>query len=234
MAVHKDQDARDVGLLSVGRLGLGRDWTATGQLVGNSAGGRHHYAYHVSTDWRNQSGLNGCRGRRDPRRIPARRDRSGRRGVPPRQGCPHLRRHLLGGQHAERPPASPPGVRQTEETGRLRQRYAQAEGSLRAGRFDFLARAPRRPTAGSRTPLGHPIDRSQPRIHFDMGFRRRLPWSSCATRTEPGPPSPGSPISSECSDRQASGMATRERSGPRRRIGRPGDASLESRTARRT
>ena len=60
MAVHKHQDDRDVGLLSVnGRLGLGRDWTATGQLVGNSTGGSPHHAYHASTNWRNQSGLNG-------------------------------------------------------------------------------------------------------------------------------------------------------------------------------
>ena len=60
MAVHKHQSDRDVGLLSLnGRLGLGRDWTATGQFVGNSTGGGPHYAYHVSTDWRNQSGLSG-------------------------------------------------------------------------------------------------------------------------------------------------------------------------------
>ena len=60
MAVHKHQSDRDVGLLSLnGRLGLGRDWTATGQFVGNSTGGSPHYAYHVSTDWRNQSGLSG-------------------------------------------------------------------------------------------------------------------------------------------------------------------------------
>ena len=39
MAVHKHQSDRDVGLLSLnGRLGLGRDWTATGQFVGNSTG----------------------------------------------------------------------------------------------------------------------------------------------------------------------------------------------------
>lgn len=60
MVIHKHQGERDLGLLSLnGRVGLGRDWIATGQVVGNSTGDNPHFAYYASTDWRNESGFSG-------------------------------------------------------------------------------------------------------------------------------------------------------------------------------
>ena len=120
---------------------LGRDWTATGQLVGNSTGGSRHYAYHASTNWRNQSGLSGSV---EVEEIHAgfrpnetgledeayRRARGRLTFVDDYSEGSTLNALLLRGRV----------LRQTDETGRLRQQYAQAEGSLHAGRFDFFTR----------------------------------------------------------------------------------------------
>ena len=143
MAVHKHQSDRDVGLLSLnGRLGLGRDWTATGQLVGNSTGGSPHYAYHVSTDWRNQSGLSGF--------VELEEIRDGFR--PNETGLEDEAYRRARGSFAFLNEYSEGSTlnalvlrgrvfRQTDETGRLREQYAQAEGSFDVGRFDFYSLA---------------------------------------------------------------------------------------------
>ena len=142
MAVHKHQDDRDVGLLSVnGRLGLGRDWTATGQLVGNSTGGGRRYAYHASTNWRNQSGFSGS--------VELEEIRSGFR--PNETGLEDEAYHRARGSLTFVDDYSEGSTlnalllrgrvfRQTDEAGGLRQHYAQAEGSLHAGRLDFFTR----------------------------------------------------------------------------------------------
>ena len=142
MAVHKRQDDRDVGLLSMnGRLGLGRDWTATGQLVGNSTGGSRHYAYHASTNWRNQSGLSGS--------VEVEEIRAGFR--PNETGLEDEAYRRVRGRLTFVDDYSEGSTlnalllrgrvfRQTDEAGGLRQHYAQAEGSLQVGRFDFFTR----------------------------------------------------------------------------------------------
>ena len=139
MAVHKHQSDRDMGLLSLnGRLGLGRDWTATGQFVGNSTGGRPHYAYHVSTDWRNQSGLSGFVELEEIRdgfrpNETGLEDEAYRRA----RGTFTFLNEYSEGSTLNALVLRGRVFRQTDERGRLREQYAQAEGSFDVGRFDF-------------------------------------------------------------------------------------------------
>ena len=173
MAVHKHQDDRDVGLLSVnGRVGLGRDWTATAQLVGNSTGGSPHYAYHASTNWRNEAGFSGSveleeiRAGFRPNETGLedeayRRARGTLTFVDNYSEGSTLNALLIRGRV----------FRQTDETGRLRQQYAQAEGSLHAGRFDFYTRGRVGQLREAGRPLEHPVRRGHRRIHFDVGLR---------------------------------------------------------------
>ena len=143
MAVHKHQSDRDVGLLSLnGRLGLGRDWTATGQFVGNSTGGSPHYAYHVSTDWRNQSGLSGFVELEEIRdgfrpNETGLEDEAYRRA----RGSFTFLNEYSEGSTLNALVLRGRAFRQTDETGRLREQYAQAEGSFDVGRFDFYSLA---------------------------------------------------------------------------------------------
>ena len=143
MAVHKHQSDRDVGLLSLnGRLGLGRDWTATGQFVGNSTGGSPHYAYHVSTDWRNQSSLSGFVELEEIRdgfrpNETGLEDEAYRRA----RGSFTFLNEYSEGSTLNALVLRGRVFRQTDETGRLREQYAQAEGSFDVGRFDFYSLA---------------------------------------------------------------------------------------------
>ena len=173
MAVHKHQDDRDVGLLSVnGRVGLGRDWTATGQLVGNSSRRQPPLCLSRLDQLAQPVGLQRlCRARGDPRRVPAQRDRSGRRGVPPRPGEPDLRRQLLRGQHTERPPDSRPGVSADGRDGPSSPAVCPGRGIAPCRPLRLLHPGPRRTTAGSGRPLEHPVRRGHRRIHFDVGLR---------------------------------------------------------------
>ena len=59
--------------------------------------------------------------------------------------------------------------RQTDETGRLREQYAQAEGSFDVGRFDFYSLARVGQLREARTPLEHALYWCRSRIHIDMG-----------------------------------------------------------------
>ena len=143
MAVHKHQSDRNMGLLSLnGRLGLARDWTATGQFVGNSAGGSPHFAYHASTAWRNQSGLNGfvefeeIRDGFRPNETGL-EDEAYRRA----RGVFTFRNEYSEGSRVNALVLRGRLFRQTDEMVRLRQHYGQAEGSFDVGRFDFYALA---------------------------------------------------------------------------------------------
>ena len=141
MAIHKHQSDRDVGLLSLNsRVGLSRDWTATGQFVGNSTGGSPHFAYYGSTSWRNQSGLSAF--------VDLKEIRDGFR--PNETGLEdeaYRRAHAVVTYHNEYSEGSRINAlrlrgrlfRQTDETDGLRERYAQVEGSFDVGRFDFNA-----------------------------------------------------------------------------------------------
>lgn len=143
MAVHKHQSDRDVGLLSLnGRLGLGRDWTATGQFVGNSTGSSPHYAYHASTEWRNQSGLRGFVELEEIRdgfrpNETGLEDEAYRRA----RGSFTFLNEYSEGSTLNALVLRGRVFRQTDETGRLREQYAQAEGSFDVGRFDFYSLA---------------------------------------------------------------------------------------------
>ncbi|MYK41290.1 MAG: carbohydrate binding family 9 domain-containing protein [Gemmatimonadetes bacterium] len=143
MAVHKHQSDRDVGLLSLNsRLGLGRDWTATGQFVGNSTGNSPHYAYHVSTEWRNQSGLSGFVELEEIRdgfrpNETGLEDEAYRRA----RGSFTFLNEYSEGSTLNALVLRGRVFRQTDETGRLREQYAQAEGSFDVGRFDFYSLA---------------------------------------------------------------------------------------------
>ena len=143
MAVHKHQSDRDVGLLSLnGRFGLGRDWTATGQFVGNSTGSSPHYAYHVSTEWRNQSGLSGFVELEEIRdgfrpNETGLEDEAYRRA----RGSFTFLNEYSEGSTLNALVLRGRVFRQTDETGRLREQYAQAEGSFDVGRFDFYSLA---------------------------------------------------------------------------------------------
>ena len=143
MAVHKHQSDRDVGLLSLnGRLGLGRDWTTTGQFVGNSTGGSPHYAYHASTEWRNQSGLSGFVELEEIRdgfrpNETGLEDEAYRRA----RGSFTFLNEYSEGSTLNAFVLRGRVFRQTDETGLLREQYAQAEGSFDVGRFDFYSLA---------------------------------------------------------------------------------------------
>ena len=143
MAVHKHQSDRDVGLLSLNsRLGLGRDWTATGQFVGNSTGNSPHYAYHASTEWRNQSGLSGFVELEEIRdgfrpNETGLEDEAYRRA----RGSFTFLNEYSEGSTLNALVLRGRVFRQTDETGRLREQYAQAEGSFDVGRFDFYSLA---------------------------------------------------------------------------------------------
>jgi uncharacterized protein DUF5916/cellulose/xylan binding protein with CBM9 domain len=143
MAVHKHQGDRDMGLLSLNsRVGLGRDWIATGQFVGDSFGGSPHFAYHASTDWRNQSGLSAfveleeISGGFRPNETGL-EDEAYRRA----RGALTFRNEYSEGSQVNALVLRGRLFRQTDEMGRLRQRYVQAEGSFDVGRFDFYALA---------------------------------------------------------------------------------------------
>ena len=143
MAIHKHQSDRDLALLSINsRFGLGREAIATGQLVGNSSGGSPHVAYYVSTSWRNQSGLSAF--------VNLKEIRDGFR--PNETGLEdeaYRRAHAVITYRNTFSEVSDINAlrlrgrlfRQTDETGGLRERYAQAEGSFDVGRFDFDAHA---------------------------------------------------------------------------------------------
>ena len=139
MAVHKNQDDRDYGLLSLnGRLGLGRDWTAAGQFAGSSTGGSPGYAYHASTAWRNQSGLSGLVelegiGDRFRPNETGLEDEAYRRA----RGALTFRNEYSEGSRLHALMLRGRLFRQTDPGGRLREQYAQAEGSFDVGRFDF-------------------------------------------------------------------------------------------------
>jgi len=141
MAVHKHQGDRDMGLLSLNsRVGLGRDWIATAQLVGNSFGGRPRFAYHASTDWRNQSGLSGFVELEEIRdgfrpNETGLEDEAYRRA----RGALTYRNEYSEGSTINAVVLRGRGFRQADETGRLRERYVQAEGSFDVGRFDFYS-----------------------------------------------------------------------------------------------
>ena len=100
-----------------------------------------HCAYHASTNWRNQSGFSGSvelekiRAGFRPNETGLedeayRRARGNLTFVDNYSEGSTLNALLLRGRV----------FRQTDETGRLRQQYAQAEGSLHAGLFDFFTR----------------------------------------------------------------------------------------------
>ena len=143
MAVHKHQADRDYGLLSLnGRLGLGRDWTAAGQFAGSSTGGGPGYAYHASTNWRNQSRLSGFVeleeiGDRFRPNETGLEDEAYRRA----RGAITFRNEYSEGSRLNALVMRGRVFRQTEPGGRLREQYAQAEGSLDVGRFDFYSLA---------------------------------------------------------------------------------------------
>ena len=175
IAVHKHQEERDAGLLSVnGRLGLGYDWTATGQLVGNSTGGSHHFAYHASTNWRNQSGFSGSV-ELEEIRAGFRPNETGLEDEAYRRAWGNLTfvDNYSEGSRLNALLLRGRVFRQTDETGRLRQQYAQAEGSLHAGLFRLLHSGPRRRAAGSGTPLEHAVRRCHRRLQLDVGLRPR-------------------------------------------------------------
>ena len=139
MALHKHQDDREMGLLSLNsRVGLGRDWIATGQLVGNSFGDDLQYAYHASTDWRNQSGWSGFAELEEiengfrPNETGL-EDEAYRRS----RGAVTWRN-----EYSEDSPLNALVLRgrlfrQTNETDQLHQRYAQSEASFDVGRVDI-------------------------------------------------------------------------------------------------
>ena len=143
MAVHKHQGDRDYGLLSLnGRLGLGRDWIAAGQFAGSSTGGGPGYAYHASTNWRNQSRLSGFVeleeiGDRFRPNETGLEDEAYRRA----RGAITFRNEYSEGSRLNALVVRGRVFRQTEPGGRLREQYAQAEGSLDVGRFDFYSLA---------------------------------------------------------------------------------------------
>lgn len=139
MAVHKHQGDRDVELLSLNaRVGLGRDWIATGQLVGDRFGAGVRHAYHLSTDWRNPSGYSAF--------VELEQIGSGFR--PNETGLEDEAYTRARGTVAWAEEYSEGSLlnalvlrgrlfRQTAAGGRPRERYAQAEGSLDVGRLDL-------------------------------------------------------------------------------------------------
>ena len=141
MVVHKHQAQRNMGLVSLnGRVGLGRDWIATTQVVGNSFGSDLQYAYHASTNWRNQSGWSGF--------VELEEIEAGFR--PNETGLEdEAYRRSRGAvtwrnEYSEDSPLNALVLRgrlfrQTDETGLLHQRYAQSEVSFDVGRFDFYS-----------------------------------------------------------------------------------------------
>ena len=143
MAVHKHQSDHDLGLLSLnGRVGLGRDWIATGQFVGNSSGDSPQFAYHASTDWRNQSGLSGFVELEEIREgfrpnETGLEDETYRRA----RGAITFRNEHTEGSRINALVLRGRLFRQTDCAGDLQERYVQAEGSLDVGRFDFYSLA---------------------------------------------------------------------------------------------
>jgi len=139
LAIHKKQGALDLGLLSLnGRAGLGRDWITTIQLVGNSFGGSPRFAYHASTDWRNQSGWSGFVELEEIRdgfrpNETGLEDEAYRRA----RGALTFRNEFSEGSRINALVLRGRLFRQSDETGLLRERYAQTEGSFDVGRFDF-------------------------------------------------------------------------------------------------
>lgn len=141
MAVHKRQGADDMGLVSFNsRVGLRKDWVATAQVVGNSHSDGSHYAYHASTDWRNQSGLSGFveleeidEGFR-PNETGL-EDEAYRRA----RGALTFRNEFSEGSHVNAAVLRGRLQRQSDGAGHLRERYAQAEASLDVGRFDMYS-----------------------------------------------------------------------------------------------
>ena len=196
MAVHKHQGDRDYGLLSLnGRLGLGRDWIAAGQFAGSSTGGGPGYAYHASTNWRNQSRLSGFveleeigdrfrpnetgledeayRRARGAIHTPA-LCRCSTLGLPPRAGRHHLPQRVFRGQQAQRPGGARAGV-PADGTGRAAARAVRAgRGIARRRPFRLLFARPQRTTERSRTAVEDAICRGRPRIRVDKRFRRAL------------------------------------------------------------
>ena len=176
MAVHKHQSDRDYGLLSLnGRLGLGRDWTAAGQFAGSSTGGGPGYAYHASTNWRNQSRLSGFVeleeiGDRFRPNETGLEDEAYRRA----RGAITFRNEYSEGSRLNALVMRGRVFRQTEAGGRLREQYAQAEGSLDVGPFRLLFARPQRTTARSRTAVENAIGRGRHRIRVDKRFRGSL------------------------------------------------------------
>ncbi|MBT6149897.1 MAG: hypothetical protein HOH74_30945 [Gemmatimonadetes bacterium] len=141
MAVHKHQDDRNMGMLSLNtRIGLAKDWVATGQLVGDSFGDELMYAYHASTDWRNQSGWSGFVELEEiedgfrPNETGL-EDEAYRRS----RGAITWRNEYSEGSILNALVLRGRLFRQMDGGGGLRERYAQTEATFDVGRFDFYS-----------------------------------------------------------------------------------------------
>ena len=196
MAVHKHQGDRDYGLLSLnGRLGLGRDWIAAGQFAGSSTGGGPGYAYHASTNWRNQSRLSGFveleeigdRFRPNETGLEDEAYRRARGAITFRNEYSEgskLNALVVRGRVFRQTEAGGRVFRQTEAGGRVFRQHGSgraAARAVRAGRgiarrrpFRLLFARPQRTTERSRTAVEDAICRGRPRIRVDIRFRRAL------------------------------------------------------------
>ena len=193
MAVHKDQDDRDYGLLSFnGRLGLGRDWTAAGQFAGSSTGDSPRLRVPcldgVAESVRAERPR---RTRGDRRPLPAERNRPRRRGLPPRPGRPHLPQRVFRGQQSQRPDAAREAV-PADRPGRAAARAVRPGRRIvrrRPVRFPFAR--PHGAVARIRTAVEDAVRRGRNRIRVDERLRGGSTTRSAAART----PSTGSSAS---------------------------------------